>query len=190
MKIKKLSLWIGIVLLFESVSASAGIFEYSVGFSFYKSRFSEESFNWTRAWRTSVGYHFTDFSGIELSFQDLTNRTKVFNSEDIMTHDLVYSLNWIQQFVPSDWIFRPYGKLGLGQTNRQVEGTVIDSGTSQSIAFRQKINAVTIVMSLGFKLFLLKNIAIRNEFSSQLVKGSIRNWDDNINFTIGASVYF
>ncbi len=165
--------------------ASAGAFEYSLGFSFNRSNYTEESFSWNRRWGTSIGYHFTDRSGIEFSFQDVVDRTKIIGYEDTTFHDQIFSFNWVQALTGKDFPVQPYVKAGIGQLNREATGTYGGGGSPPRI-----VDSVTAVFSLGARIYLSRGMAIRTEATSYLSGGSIRTWKDNLAYNFGVSVFF
>ena len=172
-------------LLLLPSSALAGVFELSLGFSFHQSRYTEDSFSWTRRWGTSVAYHFTERSGIEVSFQDAFERTFIDGFQDTNVHDRVLGLNWVQSLLGKQHAFQPFVKLGIGQLIRDIQGYYPTGPT-----ITPKIDSVTGILGLGFRLFVGRQVAIRTEFTSHLEGGSIRTFEDNIAFSVGASVFF
>ena len=165
--------------------AAAGMFEFSLGFSFYQSQYDDTSFSWTRRWGTSVAYHFTERSGIELAFQDIYERTFIADYQDTNVHDRVTSVNWIQSFLGKNTPFQPYAKLGVGQLNRDIEG-IYPTGPSPTT----RVDSLTGVIGLGFRAFFTKRVAIRAEGTSYLQGGSIRTFKDNIAISLGGSIFF
>ena len=186
---KKTKLGVALAVLVAALAAplpaAAGMFELSLGFSFYQSQYDDTSFSWTRRWGTSVSYHFTERSGIELAFQDIYERTFIADYQDTNVHDRVTSVNWVQSFLGKNTPFQPYGKLGVGQLNRDIEG-IYPTGPSPTT----RVDALTGVLGLGFRAFFTKRVAIRAEATSYLQGGSIRTFKDNIAVSIGGSIFF
>lgn len=166
-------------------SSTAGVFEFSVGMNFNKSTYSSNSFSWTRRWGSSIGYHFTERSGFEFSFQDVVDRTLLTGSEDTTFHDQVFAVNWIQDLLGKTSFFQPYFKLGIGQLNRRASG-VYSSGINPVLI----LDSVTGVMGVGTRWFFSKSVGVRVEGTSYLSGGSIRTWNDNFAILMGLSVYF
>lgn len=166
--------------------AEAGLFELSFGLSYNRSNYSGASYAWQRRWGAAIGYHFSQSSGVEFSYQNVTDRNYVVGSEDTTTLDQVYSISWVQDFMGDKSAFQPYVKLGLGQLNRDITGSYVGAAGVLPI----RIDSVTVVISVGFKLFLLKSFAVRTEATSYLTGGSIASWQDNVAITTGLSYYF
>jgi len=171
-------------LLF-SAPANAGVFELSVGFSFNQSNYSGDSFYWTRRWGASFAYHFSERSGLEFGFQDITDRTFIQGFQDTTFHDQIYSVSWIQSLLPKDYRLQPYFKIGVGQLNRDASGSYADGGVPPP-----RVDSITGVFAFGFKLFILQQFALRSEITTYLTGGSIRTWKDNIAFSVGLSFFF
>ncbi len=166
-------------------SVFAGDWEFSLGFFYNKSTYSESSYSWTRRWGASVGYYFFARSQIEFAFQDSFTRTYVEGYENTQFRDRVYSLNWVQSFADKNATFQPYVKGGVGQLNRDADGTYAGGARPT-----QRVDSVTGVLGAGFRFYILKNLALRTEATSYLEGGAISKWSDNFSLTIGASVYF
>jgi hypothetical protein len=167
--------------------ALAGNFEISLGFSFSNSVYnSEGNYSWTRRLGGSVGYEFNEKSEVEFAYQDLTDRTYIKGYEDTTFVDRVYSVNWVQSLLGKNSMFQPYGKVGLGQLNRDATGTYGD-GTS---APPSQVDAVTGVLGAGFRLYFTRTIAFRGEATSYLTGGSISTWQDNWSTSLGLSLVF
>src|SRR5262245_33395655 len=112
-----------LVLLLSPWPALAGRFEISGGMSFSNSNYGDTDYSWTRRWNGSFGYHFSDRSEIEVSFQDVVNRNHIAGYEDTTFHDQIYSLNWIQSLLGREYIIDPFFKIGVGQLNRHASGS-------------------------------------------------------------------
>lgn len=184
-RLKVILLVLTVTALAEAPRAQAGVVELSVGFSFNQSNYSGESFYWTRRWGASVAYHFSERSGLEFGFQDITDRTFIQGFQDTTFHDQIYSVSWIQSLLPKDYRLQPYFKIGLGQLNRDASGSYADGAVPPP-----RVDSVTGVIAAGFKLFILKQFAIRSEVTTYLSGGSIRTWKDNIAFSVGLSFFF
>ena len=172
-------------LLLLPSSSLAGVFEFSLGFSFNQSKYTADSFSWTRRWGTSVGYHFSERSGIEVAFSDAYERTFINGYQDTNVHDRVLGLNWVQSLLGKQNAFQPFVKLGVGQLIRDIQGYYPTGPT-----ITPQIDSVTGILGLGFRLFVGRQVAIRTEFTSYLEGGSLRTFEDNIAFSVGASVFF
>ena len=165
--------------------AAAGMFEFSLALAYNRSTYSEDNYEWNRRWGSSAGYQFSDKSGIEFAMQDVVNRIRIVGYEDTTTHDQIYSFNWIQNFLGKNAGFQPYVKVGVGQLNREATGTYAGGASPPLI-----VDSVTGVLGAGFRVYLVRNLALRTEATTYLSGGSIRTWKDNVGITIGASLYF
>ena len=177
---------LGLLTLVSSVSSSwAGAFEFSLGLYYNRSNYSNDSYNWSRRWGSSLGYRFTELSQVEFSFSDTMDRTKITNYEDTTFHDQVYSLNWVQSLMNKNQPVQPYVKVGVGQLNRRATGNYAGGASPPS-----EVDSVTVVLGGGLRIYLTHTFAIRSEFTSYLTGGALSTWKDNIGATIGLSLYF
>src|SRR4051812_23713666 len=149
--------------------AHAGVFEVSAGFSYSHSNYSDENFSWSRRWGASMGYHFTESSEIELSFQDVTDRTKIDGYEDTTFHDQIYAVNWVQTLVGKGASFEPYVKFGIGQLNRDATGTYAGGVTPPAV-----LDSVTGIVGAGLKIHLTRGLGLRCEASTYLTNGMLK----------------
>lgn len=182
--------WMLVFLLSSLVAvqhrnSEAGVFEISGSFSYYRSNFSPIDYTWKRRLGFSFGYYFTETSEVQVSLQDVFDKTFVTGAQDTEFHDQIYSLDWVQSFVGRDAVVQPYVKLGFGQLNRTATGTYANGGQPPAI-----YDALTIVMGAGIKLYVTKSFGIKGEATTYLSGGNIRTWQDNLSFSIGTSVYF
>jgi hypothetical protein len=163
----------------------AGVFELSAGFSYNHSNYSDTDFEWSRRWGASFGYHFNESSEIELSFQDVMDRTKISGFEDTTFHDQIYAANWVQSFAAKGSWFEPYVKVGIGQLDREASGSYSGGLVPPAI-----LDTVTGILGAGLKLHITKGLGVRCEGSTYLTNGAISTWQDNFAFTSGISFYF
>ncbi len=163
--------------------AADGVWESSVGFSFNKTTYSEGNYNWTRRWGASVGYHFTERSSVEIGFQDVVDRTKIVSYEDTTFHDQIYSLNWVQSFLPKTQPVQPYVKAGVAQLNREATGVYANGASPIS-----RVDSVSALLGAGVRIYITRNLAIRTEATSYMPGGSIKVWKDNFAYTLGLSL--
>ena len=170
---------------FVSAVADAGTMEISLGFSYSHSNYSDDNYSWSRRWGASVGYHITELTEIEAAFQDIWERTKITNYEDTTFHDQIYSANIVQALLGKEYAVQPYFKAGVGQLNREATGTYAGGASPPAI-----LDSVTVILGLGLRVFLTRTIAIRTELTSYLTGGKISSYQDNLNFTVGASFFF
>ncbi len=178
---------IGTILGFFVVSiAHAGMYEVGGSFSWSRSNYNAGSYTWTRSYGFSFGYYFTQDSEVQFSYQDTTNKTYVQNVQDITYRDRVYSINMVYHLLAEESDFRPFFRLGIGQLNRDATGTYTAAGYSAP----GRLDAVSVIGGLGFKLKLSQKIALKTEATSYLTGGSIGSWQDNLTFNFGGAFYF
>ena len=103
--------------------AHAGYFEISGGAYYTKSTYSSTDYNWVRRYGANAGYHLTDTTEFEFTFQDVTDRTVISGFEDTTFHDQIYGFTWNQAFTGKGTALQPYIKAGIGQLNRTATGT-------------------------------------------------------------------
>lgn len=173
------------ILVLAPSRASAGYFELSLGGSYSRSQYSEDSYSWSRRWSASVGYYFTETSGLEVSFTESFERTNLVNWQDTSTQDRVYSLNWIQSFMARHFPVQPYLKAGVGQLNREASGSYAFGVSPPEI-----LDSITAVFAVGLKIKITQNFAFRVEGSTLLSGGRIYTWQDNLSGNFGLSYYF
>jgi hypothetical protein len=170
---------------FQAV-AEGGVFEISGGISYSRSNYTNGNYSWSKRIGASFGYHLSQFSEIELAFQDVYSVTAISGFENTTFHDQVYSLNWVQSILPKTFAVQPYLKLGVGQLNREASGTY-GMGLASPPAI---VDSVTVIIGAGLRIYLTRTFAIRAEASSYLTGGSISTWKDNVATTIGLSYLF
>ncbi len=177
--------WIFILYFSLTPNSWAGAFEFASGFSYSRSFYSEDSFNWTKRLGLSLGYHFSDLSEVEFAFQDILERTVISGFEDTTFHDRIYSMSWVQNLLAKSAAIQPYFKLGVGQLNRDASGNYLGF-----ISPPARVDSITGVLGAGFRLYLTKTFAFRVEATSYLAKGSIRGWKNNVVVNFGLSLFF
>lgn len=171
--------------LMAGLDAVAGYFEYSLGGSYSKSVYSQDSYSRVRRYGTSFGYNFTDFSQIEFSYQNSVTSNQVSTGETSRFNDQVSSVNWVQNLLPRDVPIQPFLRGGIGQLVRKA--TSVDTlGRSQQV----NQNAVTGVIGAGLRINFTKFTALRLEGTSYLSEGKLRTWRDNLALQVGLSVLF
>lgn len=163
----------------------AGVFEFSLGFGFNRSKYTEDDFSWRRRYTASLGYHFTSLSGIELSYQNITERTLITSYQDTTFKDQVYSLSWVQALLEKQHRFQPFFKIGIGQLNRDAVGEYAGGGVPPA-----QVDSVTAVGAVGLRAFFSQQFALRMEATTYLTGGSVRTWKDNIAINLGVSLFY
>lgn len=179
--------WI-ITLLFTCVlpwKALGGVVEISAGGSYNRSSYTDGNYSWTRRWGGSVGYHLTELSQIEIGFQDVFERTRIGGYEDTTFHDQIFSANWVQSLLGKGSPIQPYGKVGIGQLNREASGNYALGGAPPII-----FDSVTGILGAGIRLYLTRTFVLRGEATTYLTGGNIGTWQDNFAFTTGISILF
>jgi hypothetical protein len=168
--------------------AAAGVIEVSAGVAYNRSNYSAENYSWNRRWGLSLGYYLSERSEIELSFQDVIDRTVVTNYEDTTFHDRIYSLNWVQALTGKNAAVQPYLKVGVGQLNREATGFYgsVELGTASPPPL---VDAVTGVVGAGMRVYFTRKVGVRTEATSYLAGGSIGTWKDNYAITVGFFIY-
>ncbi len=174
-----------LLALLSAGPALAGTFEFSLGGSFNQSNYGGGNYSWDRRWGGSIGYYFLALSQVELSFQDVTDRTNISGYEDTTFHDQIFSLNWVQSLAGKTFPLQPYVKAGIGQLNREATGNYA-SGASPPRTVAQ----LTGIVGAGLRVYITRAFAIRGEATSYLVGGNISTWQDNFALNLGISLAF
>jgi len=182
LKISVITLLVSAGLAVLPNRAAASDFEVSLGFSFNRSNYSDDNFSWNRRWGASVSYELSSLTEIEFSFQDVVDRTSFAGYEDTKFHDQIFSVSWVQNLLSRNFAVQPYVKAGVGQLNRDAEGSYWYGGGPPS-----RVDSVTGVAAAGFRVFVTRTFAIRAEATSYLAGGSIVTWKDNAAVTFGIS---
>jgi len=174
------------VLFLASWSAKAqGVFELSGGFSFEKMDYGGGSYNWTRRYTGSLGYHFTARSQVEFSYGYSVNRTKIEYYQDITTTSELLSLSWVQELLPKEFPLQPFVKGGAGQLYRRISGTYYDGSSPP-----KRIDSLTAVLGIGFRVMLSERLGVKTEANSYLEAFKISTWKNNVSYMFGFSLFF
>jgi hypothetical protein len=166
-------------------SARAGDFEFSAMASYQQSSYGDHYSTRVSRAGVSLGYFFLSQSELEFSFQDIHYKNELGVQENTVFHDQIYSLQWVQAFLPSRFWVQPYLKLGIGQLNREASG-VYAGGGIPSVTYHE----VTAVGGLGLKLRFSKTFGVKLEGATYLVGGRIATWRDNFGVSGGFSIFF
>lgn len=169
----------------SALPAEAGYFELSAGFSFGRRGYSDEAYNWTRRWGLSVGYYFNETAEVEVSFQDVFDRSFIPGYEDTHFHDQVYSLNWVQGFLPRTFPIQPYTRAGFGQLNRVATGTYANGAVPT-----QEVASLTAVLGVGLKIQIMRGISLKIEGLSYIPTSNIDRWKDNYHVDTGIAIFY
>lgn len=162
-----------------------GVFEFSLGFSYSKSNYTDDNYSWNRRYGASIGYHFSERSGVEFSFQDSLERTYIANYQDTTFKDQIYGLSWIQAVTGRSAPLQPYFKLGVGQLNRDASGSYANGAAPAA-----RVDSLTGILGLGLRVYLSRGFALRGEITTYLQGARIATWKDNLSATAGISIYF
>jgi hypothetical protein len=168
-----------------ALGPKAGVFELSGTFSFNDDDYGDGNYEWTRRWAASFGYHLTELSEIELSFQDVLDRTMIAGFEDTTFHDRIYSVDWVQAITGRDFPVQPYAKLGVGQLNRDATGSYV-GGSMPPL----ELDQLTVLVGAGVKVFLSHSFGLKAEANTYLVGGSISTYNQNFSVNFGFSIFF
>ncbi len=169
-----------------SPDAIAGSIELSAGFSYSRSNFNDQDYSWTRRLGGSIGFNLSEQTQIELSFQDIVDRTKIEFFEDTVFHDRIYSANWVQALTGRSTPIQPYFKLGIGQLNRDATG-VYQGGLTRPPT---QVDSLTGILGAGMRVFFTRQLALRVEGTSYLTGGNIGSWRENFSVNFGLSFVF
>lgn len=169
---------------FPTASAWAGVLEIAGTVSLSQNTYGDSSFVFNRRWAGSFGYYLSDFSELELSMIDSYNRSYFPGFEDTTFHSQVYSLDWVQSFLPKGSIFQPYLKLGVGELNQTASGSYY--GGLEPPA---ELDSLTIVIGVGARLRLFGDFGLKGEATTYLAGGVLSTWQNNYALSIGFSLY-
>jgi hypothetical protein len=190
---RNLRRWLGafalgaLVWLGHPREARAGYFELSAGGSFSKSNYGDGSYEWTRRWNGSFGYHFSDRSEMEVTYQDSLSRTYIPGYQNTVFHDQSYSATWIQSLFGRTAVVDPYFKLGIGQLDRVATGTydVLGGASADS-----ETGQLTEIVGVGLRIGLTRRFGIRAEADTYVTDFKFSSWKDNVYLNVGLSFYF
>jgi len=167
------------IITLSPTIADAGVFELSGSFSFAKNRIDANNRSKRVSYRGAFGFHFTQVSGVELSYSMITTQYESSLNAGITVKDRIYSFRWVQSLVPRNTPVQPYIKVGVGQLNRNASGLI--SG---------KTDAVILDLAVGIRIFVSQQIAFNLEVNSYPEGGNISTWDENLLLSAGGSFYF
>jgi len=168
-----------VIGLLVATPTRAGLFEFSLGFSFNRSLFDGGDFTWTRRIGITAAYRFTRLSGIEAGFQDVITRLSLSGSSVDRIKERIYSLNWVQSIFSQKASIQPFFKIGVGIINRNIE-------QPSAIVYD---DVFTGVIGVGLRIFVLKNLAFRSEVTSFLEGFKFSTYKDTITGTVGLSLF-
>ena len=168
----------------QSLPSQAGVFDLGGGFAYQHNSYNGGSYTWTKTFTASLGYYFTEDSEFEFMYQDSTNVEYVPNVQNITYRDRVYSLNFLYHFFDNP-SFKPYLRTGVGQLNRDATGSY-QGGYSPP----GRLDQVTVIAGVGIKAKVSSRFSLKAEAVTYLSGGSLASWRDNVNISVGGSIYF
>ena len=166
-------------------AGQAGQFEISLGGAYSHSTYTDTDYEWERKYGASVGFYLTDLTEIEVSWQDVLDRTNITGYEDTTFHDDTYGVTISQTLAGKGSWLQPYVKAGVGQLNREASGSYAVGAPPPEI-----LDQVTGIVGGGLKIYLSHSFGLRVEATSYLTDFNLTTWKNNINATYGISVYF
>lgn len=174
------------IVFLTGLAAKAGVYELGGSYSWNRSNYNAGSFSKVRSYGLSLGYYFTQDSELQFSYSDSRTDTYVPGVQDTSYHDRVYSLNLLYYLFDDKDSMRPFFRIGVGQLNRDATGTYPASGFSAP----GRLDQVSVIGGIGFKLKLTSQIALKAEATSYLTGGAIGSWQDNLSYSVGGAIYF
>lgn len=189
-------LWLGFLLLGLTAvdTARAGVIETSVMGSYSRSRPAAGYDSLKRSYSGSIDLKFTAVSAIQFEYSDTYARgTYPTNLGNLLSYDVtatssaddqIYSVNWVQNLVPSKLMIQPYFKFGVGRWLHKEWFEVLGLVQSGSQHY------VSGVAGLGLRIFLTRNMALKGEFVTYVPDVRFSKWKENQNFSSGISWAF
>jgi hypothetical protein len=164
--------------------------------AYSKSNFNDGYDSMQRRYTGTVSFKFTQVSAIEFEYTDsvaktsyLTNvgsQLKYYTRVAYTYRDKVYSMNWVQNLVPSKWIIQPYFLIGFGKMQRKATEEYPEIGYSASVT--QNVSSGT--GGGGLRIFLTKNMAIKFEARTYVPNFNFKKWKENQMTSAGISWLF
>jgi hypothetical protein len=198
---KKIRLWpclaLSALAFFLCPSAMAAVVELSAMISYTKEDLPNGYKSTQHRYTGTVDFKFTQVSAIEFEYTD--SRTNVAypttvgtflpiaTTETVLQHDRVYSINWVQNLVPSKWILQPYFVIGGGRMVQKYADTIPTYGITVQ-EFAQDVTVGT--GGLGCRLFFTHNMALKAEAKTYVPKFHFRDWKQDEQLSIGLSWSF
>ena len=189
-----------LLLLFVAPQAAhSAVIELSGTGSYSKSTFADGFTGYVskeRRYSASIEFKFSAVSGIEFQYMNSTSEVsyqtnvgtiiKYYTPINIGYKDEVYSVNWVQNLVPSKWMIQPYVKVGGGRLVRKYSELYPEFGTGQVI----QQNSVTGVAAVGLRIFLTRAFALKGELETYVPNFHYSQWQTNETFSAGLSWLF
>lgn len=182
--------------IFISTLSVAAIIETSFMANFDRAKFAGNYNTSQRRLTADLDFKFTAVSSIQIEYVDSVSKASYptnvgtllphYTADNVTYQDRVYSVNWVQNLVPSKWVIQPYFKVGGGRMVRKYREELPEFNYVTTASE----NIVTGVGGLGLRIFLTKNMAIKGEFSTYVPKFHYKSWKDNEQVSYGISWTF
>jgi hypothetical protein len=179
-----------------TASARAAQVELSGMVAYSKSNFSDGYDSMQRRYTGSLSFKFTAVSAIEFEYTDtLTKTSYLTNVASKLTYltrvaysykDKVYSVNWMQNLVPSKWLIQPYVVIGYGKMQRKAKEEYPEFGVTTEVT--QFVNSGT--GGAGLRIFLTRALAIKLEARTYVPNFNFKKWKENQMTSAGISWTF
>lgn len=164
--------------------------------AYSKSNFSDGYDSMQRRYTSSLSFKFTAVSAIEFEYTDTVTKTSyltnvasklVYMTRVAYTYkDKVYSVNWVQNLVPSKWLIQPYVLVGYGKMQRKAKEEYPEFGVTTEVT--QFVNSGT--GGGGLRIFLTRNMAIKLEARTYVPNFNFKKWKENQMTSAGISWTF
>lgn len=153
--------------------------------SYYRQNYGAgEGFAFNRRWSTGLSYRINDMSSIELYYAQSHSESHLTGIRDTIIEDQVYSLNWVQSLLGSDYRIVPYFKVGVGNLEREAQQ--YEDGVLTGEANFKSLSAV---LGFGLLIRVVERISLRAEATSYIPEARIAEWQNNYSFNIGLTLH-
>jgi hypothetical protein len=195
---KKILAFVFVLLGWAPLEAQARrpMVELSSTVAYSKSNFTDGYKSTMRRHTGAVDFKFTPVSAIQFEYTQsitkISHPTNVggqlpyFTQEATSYKDRIYSFNWVQNLVPSQWIVQPYFVLGGGKMRRILTREYPEFAVSQTVVQ----NVTTGTAGLGTRIFLTKRMAIKGEAKTYVPRFRFSKWKESQQFSVGLSWVF
>ena len=163
----------------------AGVFEIKLGYSYARTNFNANDYNWNRLWSVSFGYYITRISRIEISYANQYARSVFPAVQSSEIADQYTTLNWVQGILPSKAFIHPYLKAGAGQLNRDA-----NVSSSSGLTSRIRMDSLTFVLGAGLRVPVSETLGVEAEVKGYIVNYDFNTWKDNLSVEGGIAFYF
>lgn len=184
-------------LFFVAAPARAARVEISGMAAYGKNNMGDGYTTLQRRYSGSVEFKFTSVSAIQFEYMDsMSKYTSPVNvgtllpkmTEQLTVYrDRVYSFNWVQNLVPSDWIIQPYVVFGGGKLKRKVRQ---EQPEFAKVLVDDTQSSTSGTAGAGLRIFFLKNMALKAELKTYVPDFKFSKWKDNQMLSAGLSFLF